>query len=328
MQYKPGLGLLLTTLLFAGLGLLTGCQDKQGSNSNQQQNDKAQTLNRNGDTLERSYPKPGETTTRGGKVVQPDTSQITIGYVNWTEGIAMTHIVEEILEKEMNLTVRKQQGYVGQVLDSLALGTHDIFLDHWLAADSSLDEMADFNDVGINYKNACMGLVVPEYMAISSLKDLKDYNGTDKQIIGIDDGSEVMQKTNAALKAYDLDYELVIGSGPAMVRELQQSIQNQDPIIVTGWRPHWKFGQYDLKFLDDPKNVYGTRKNIHTLTRKGLASDHPQVVAFLENFRMNTDQLANLMEVFARSNDWEKAAEKWCKNNPELIDEWLPKTAS
>ena len=313
----------ITTLCLAlGLIGLQACQnasqqkDDTGEASAQQKADP--------DSGKRLYPEPGQQTTRGQAKQNPDTSSLTIGYVNWTEGIAMTHIVEEILESRMDITVHKRKGYVGQVLDSLAMGTNDIFLDHWLAADSSLNEMSDFNDLGINYKDACMGLVVPTYMEVDQIPDLRAYDGTKHQIIGIGEDSDVMKQTRIALKAYGLDYKLAIGSGPAMVHQLQQKIENQEPVIVTGWRPHWKFGRFDLKFLDDPKKIYGERKNIHTLSRKGLEKDHPQIAAFLRNFQMNTRQLANLMEMFAQSNDWENAAEQWCADNAELIDQWMP----
>ncbi len=312
------------SLILVSIGLLslTGCQDSSTQNGKGQANKEETTTS--SETRSHSYPKPKQPATRGGKMMTPDTGVITIGYVNWTEGIAMTHIVEAILEEELGLKVRKQKGYVGQVLDSLAMGSHDIFLDHWLAADSSLDEMADFNDVNINYRNACMGLVVPEYMPVESISDLKNYKKTQQEIIGIDQGADVMHKTTKAIKAYDLDYELIVSSGPAMIRELQQHIKDKNPIIVTGWRPHWKFGRYDLKFLDDPKKIFGSRKNIHTLTRKGMEKDHPKAIAFLKKFQMNTFQLSNLMEVFAQSDNWEKAAEQWCSNHQELIKQWLP----
>jgi glycine betaine/proline transport system substrate-binding protein len=314
---------LKTLLLALSLIGFQACQNASEPNDNTKETSAQQEAD--ADSGKRLYPEPGQQTTRGQAAGQnPDTNTLTIGYVDWTEGIAMTHIVEEIIESRMDITVNKRKGYVGQVLDSLAMGTNDIFLDHWLAADSSMDEMSDFNDLGINYKDACMGLVVPEYMDVDQIPELKEYDGTKRQIIGIDEGSDVMQQTRTALKAYDLDYKLAIGSGPAMVHQLQQKVENQEPVIVTGWRPHWKFGRFDLKFLDDPKKIYGARKNIHTLSRKGLEEDHPRITAFLRNFRMNTRQLANLMEMFAQSNDWENAAERWCANHSALIDQWMP----
>lgn len=322
LRYHAPIRFLYTFAGIAGLLILSSCQSPSSENEQSGQETAQQSSQ---DTSKKLYPEPEDQNARGALTrSNKDSNELIIGYVSWTEGIAMTHVVAEILQDRMALDVKKRKGYVGQVLDSLAMGTHDIFLDHWLAADSSMGEMSDFTDLGINYRDARIGLVVPEYMDLSSIEELSDYQGTDNQIIGIDEGSDVMRKTKAVLQAYDIDYDLVIGSGPAMVHQLQKRIRDQKPIIVTGWRPHWKFGRFDLKFLDDPKKVYGASKNIHTLARKGLTGDHPQVVAFLRNFKMNTGQLANLMEVFARANDWDKAAEQWCENHPELIESWMP----
>ena len=317
------LSFLLPLLLLLVLTVTT-CKNP-ADNTDQNTNATQKTTKR--DTNEKLFPDPEKSGNYRGNVEardENDSNVIEIGYVNWTEGIAMTHLVEEILEEEMGYTVHKRLGYVGQVLDSLAMGTNDIFLDHWLSADSTIGEMADFIDLGINYEGARMGLVVPKYMDINSIEGLKNYKGTKKTIIGIDAGADVMRKTKTVINEYDLDYELIVSSGPAMVRQLKNAIDQKQPVIVTGWAPHWKFSRFDLKFLDDPKNVYGRTKNIHTLVRKGLPEDNPDVTAFLRNFRMDEEQLGNLIEVFAASNDWEKAAEKWVKDHQALINSWLP----
>lgn len=253
-----------------------------------------------------------------------DSNVIEIGYVNWTEGIAMTHLAEAILEDKMGYTVHKRLGYVGQVLDSLAWGTNDIFLDHWMAKDTALGEKSDIVDLGVNFKGARMGLVVPQYMniqSIDSLNAIKDK--TNKRIVGIDAGADIMEKTRKAMKSYDLDYQLSVSSGPGMTRQLKNAIDNKQPIIVTGWTPHWKFSRFDLKFLKDRKGVYGTTKNIHTLARKGFEEDHPEITRFLKNFSLNEKELGNLIEKFAASNNWDKAVEEWMNNNQVLVKKWL-----
>lgn len=260
---------------------------------------------------------------------RPDSNTLVIGYVNWTEGIAMTHLVKTILEEEMDYTVKKRLGRVGQVLDSLAIGTNDIFLDHWLASDSVMGEMKEFVDLGINFKGAKMGLVVPDYMDINSIEELNEIKDKTKgKIVGIDGGADIMQKTEKAIEDYELDYELLVSSGPAMTSRLKQAIENEQPVVVTGWSPHWKFSRFDLKILDDPQFVYGTSKNIHTLARKGFQADYPDVANFLKHFEMNQEQLGGLIETFAASDDWDKATQKWISENQELVNEWLKEEAS
>lgn len=47
---------------------------------------------------------------------------------------------------------------------------------------------------------------------------------------------------------------------------------------------HWKFGRWNLKFLDDPENVFGGEEHINTIVRKRLKNDMPEVYAFLDRF--------------------------------------------
>nr|WP_052361584.1 glycine betaine ABC transporter substrate-binding protein [Geomicrobium sp. JCM 19038] len=70
------------------------------------------------------------------------------------------------------------------------------------------------------------------------------------EIIGIDPGSVMMDTTEEALVHYGLDdWTLTSSSEGAMVAALDTAYQNEDPIIITAWQPHWKFNAYELKFL-------------------------------------------------------------------------------
>src|SRR5690625_4848979 len=80
----------------------------------------------------------------------------------------------------------------------------------------------------------------------------------DYTIVGIDPGSGIMDQADNALSEYDLEgWEVQESSGAAMTAELKSSIDQEEPVIVTGWIPHWKFIEFDLKMLDDPKKVFG-----------------------------------------------------------------------
>src|SRR5690606_29457998 len=114
---------------------------------------------------------------------------------------------------------------------------------------------------------AKIGLVVPTYVDINSIEDLAN-DGVGEQfdytIIGIEPGAGIMQATDKALDDYGLrgDWTVLESSSSAMAVELQKAYENQKPIIVTGWTPHWKFAKMDLKYLDDPKGSYGGTEQI------------------------------------------------------------------
>src|SRR5699024_12789346 len=77
-------------------------------------------------------------------------------------------------------------------------------------------------------------------------------------ITGIEPGAGVFQAAENAVEEYGLDgWEVQASSSGAMATALGEAIENEEPIIVTGWSPHWKFAEYDLKYLDDPAGVFG-----------------------------------------------------------------------
>lgn len=63
-------------------------------------------------------------------------------------------------------------------------------------------------------------------------------------------------------------------STAAMLTELGEALDNEEEIIVAAWNPHYMFAKYDIKYIDDPKGVYGGEEYITIIARKGLKEDH------------------------------------------------------
>ncbi|EUJ46511.1 glycine betaine/L-proline ABC transporter substrate-binding protein [Listeria fleischmannii FSL S10-1203] len=103
---------------------------------------------------------------------------------------------------------------------------------------------------------------------------------------------------------------------------MKKRLKDKRPIVVTGWTPHWMFTKFDLKFLDDPKNVYGDAEDIHTIVRKGLKKDMPSAYAVLDNFNWTPEEMSKVMLEVNDGADPEEAAKKWVKNNPDKVAEW------
>ena len=251
-------------------------------------------------------------------------------YVNWAEGVAYTHLAKVILEDKMGYTVTATAADVGPAYTAVAQGNKDAFMETWLPV-LHRDYVERFKhqvvDLGYVYEGTQSGLVVPEYVTIDMISELNaNKDKFDGQIVGIDAGAGIMRTTEELLDTYDLDYKLVSSSGPAMTAALKEAIANKEWIVVTGWKPHWMFGRWDLKFLkqDDDKMMW-KKGNIHIMGRQKLAEEKPELAAFLKGLKFTDAQLADLMlRVEESDDDVEVVARQWMNDNPEAVNQWIP----
>ncbi|MBM7632710.1 glycine betaine ABC transporter substrate-binding protein [Geomicrobium sediminis] len=145
----------------------------------------------------------------------------------------------------------------------------------------------------------------------------------DYTITGIDAGAGVVAAAERAIEDYDLeDWNVQTSSGAAMTQELTSAIENEEPIIVTGWTPHWKFEAFDLKILDDPENSFGEAESIHTIVREGLSSDMPEAHEMLDNFAWTAEDMDAVMLEIHEGTDEVEAAQNWIDENQDVVDGW------
>lgn len=143
------------------------------------------------------------------------------------------------------------------------------------------------------------------------------------KIIGIEPGAGIMMMSEKAIEDYGLDFDLVASSSAGMASELTKAIGEEKWVVVTGWTPHWKFARYDLKYLDDPKGVYGGEEYIATLSRVGLSDDSPDLYSVIERFYWTPEDMASVMLNVEGGMTPEDAAAKWIADNPETVTEWI-----
>ncbi|OWR32977.1 glycine/betaine ABC transporter [Saccharibacillus sp. O23] len=143
------------------------------------------------------------------------------------------------------------------------------------------------------------------------------------KITGIDPGAGIMTAAQKAIDDYGLDdWTLLESSGSAMTATLDKAIRKKEPIIVTGWTPHWMFAKYDLKYLEDPKKSFGEAEEIHTIARTGLKADKPEAYQFLDNFAWNEDEMGEMMIAIQDGTDPAEAAADFAEAHPDRITEW------
>lgn len=258
-----------------------------------------------------------------------DNKTISIGYINWDDGIALTHLVEVILEQQGYRVILKNAD-PAPIYATMARGKVDLLMDAWLPA-TQADYMKQYGKnleiLGRIYPDARIGLVVPDYVPVNSIEQLNANREKFKgEIIGIDAGAGIMHATDLAIEKYKLDYKLLESSGPAMTAVLKRAIDEHQWIVVTGWTPHWMFTRFKLKFLEDPKGVFGKAEIITAIARKGFGKQDPFVAELIGNMHMTTDEISSLLNDVSQNEYNEKeGAEKWVKEHQSLVDSWIPK---
>jgi glycine betaine/proline transport system substrate-binding protein len=146
----------------------------------------------------------------------------------------------------------------------------------------------------------------------------------DYTVTGIEAGAGVMKATEKAIEDYDSleGWTLQPSSSGAMATELGNAIEDEEPIIITGWTPHWMFSKYDLKYLEDPKGSFGEEETINTMTRLGFADDMPDANKVLDQFNWTTEDMGEVMLEVSDGTDPAEAARNWVDNNSDKVAEW------
>jgi glycine betaine/proline transport system substrate-binding protein len=264
---------------------------------------------------------------------QEGKGEAEISYVEWARAAAITHVAGEILDR-MGYTVQLNNVANAAMWESVATGDSDALLCAWLPITHSMfyGENGEYTDevvdLGPNYQGAKLGLVVPAYVEEDSIPELvENAEKYDNEIVGIDPGAGMMQATEDAINNDTSGlgvFTLLEGSGPTMAAALSDAIENEEPIVVTGWKPHWKFGRWDLKILKDPAGIYGESETINTIVREGLEEDKPELYRFLDEFDWMSVDLGPVLVWNQEGMDPAESAEKFVNENTELIESALP----
>jgi glycine betaine/proline transport system substrate-binding protein len=256
-----------------------------------------------------------------------DKPTIKIGYVEgWDDSVATSNVAAKVIEKKLGYPVQLVPVAAGVMWQGVARGDLDATLSAWLPVTHG-DYYKNFKskvvDLGPNFEDAKIGLIVPANVDANSLTDLPGKKAEfDSRIVGIDAGAGVMQKTSEAIKAYNLDYKLLPSSGSAMTAELARSEAANKPIIVTGWKPHWMFAKYKLKFLEDPKKVFGESEHVDNVINPELEKKAPPVVAFLKKFKWNPGEIDGVMLATQNGAKPAAAADEWVSAHADRVDSW------
>ncbi|HEQ0448289.1 TPA: ABC transporter permease/substrate binding protein [Streptococcus pyogenes] len=250
---------------------------------------------------------------------------VNIAYVQWDSEVASTHVIAEVLKNEgYHVTLTPLDNAV--MWQTVANGNADFSTSAWLPVTHGQQYQkykSKLDDLGPNLKGTKLGLAVPKYMTdVNSIEDLSKQ--ADQKITGIEPGAGIMAAAQKTLKEYHnlSSWELVAASTGAMTTSLDQAIKKKDPIVVTAWSPHWMFAKYDLKYLKDPKETFGSTENINTIARKGLKKDLPNVYKIIDKFHWTQKDMEAVMLDINKGMSPEAAAKKLVEANQSKVSSW------
>lgn len=144
-------------------------------------------------------------------------------------------------------------------------------------------------------------------------------------ITGLEPGAGQTELNDQAIDEYEslAGWEQQTSSTGAMLAALDEAINNEEPIMITAWSPHFMFARWDIKYLEDPQGVFGDEIYAATLVREGLQDDMPTAYALLERFNWDLSDVEDaLLKAEEEQLEMEEVAQQWVDENEETVAEW------
>lgn len=263
-----------------------------------------------------------------------DAKPVKIGWAAWSDAEFVTKLAAKLIKDELGQDVELVQTDVAPLYQGVSRGDLDAMMMAWLPQ-THADYFAKIKDkvetLGTVYDGAKLGWVVPKYIpedAIGSIEDLKKADVQEKlkgRIEGIDPGAGLTRLSEKAIKDYGLDdYKLQISSEAGMLTTVDRAMRSEGWFVATSWSPHWMFGKYELRYIDDPKKSLGEAEHVDVLARKGFKQDNPKVADFLSRMKLPLPDLESAM-FNAQETSYDKAVEKYITDHPDQVKAWLGK---
>ena len=258
--------------------------------------------------------------------------------VGWTDITATTAAASVVL-RAMGYDPQTTVLSIPVTYASMKNGDIDIFLGNWMPSmEGDLAPYRESGDVEVlpepNLKGAKYTFAVPAYVADGGVRDFADIakhaGKFNEKIYGIEpgnDGNRLILDI-IAKNAFGLGgFELVESSEAGMLSQVARAVPRKEWIVFLGWAPHPMNSDYDLVYLSGGDDYFGPNfggADVFTNTRRGYASDCPNMGRFLRNLRFSLKMENDIMGgILNGGKAPEDAASEWLKANPEVLDQWL-----
>ena len=246
----------------------------------------------------------------------------------WDEGIAVSELWKAILD-EKGYNVELEYADVATVYQGVSAGDYDLTMDIWLPDTHGeyLEEYGDdIVDLGAWNNESKLTIAVNADAPIDSLAELADNADLfGNQIVGIEAGAGLTLATeDRVIPTYGLEgMDYTTSSTAAMLTELQTATDAGENVVVTLWEPHWAYGAFPIKNLEDPEGTLESVESIHSYGSTGFTESFPEAAGWLQNFEMDLDTLNTLQQVLFvdyDGSDYAPIIAQWIEDNQEYVD--------
>jgi glycine betaine/proline transport system substrate-binding protein len=247
---------------------------------------------------------------------------INFGVTPWTSTVPPTKVAKLLLE-DMGYTVNETKADAGGVYTGLARGDLDVFMDAWLPVMHAnyMEKYGDkLDDTAVSYAEGELGWVIPAY--VDGIESVEDIKGKEElfggKMYGIEEGAGMTVTSREMIEKLGLDLEYVASSEGGMLAQAQRLMENEEPVLFLGWRPHPMFVNYDLKVLKSPEDYFQTSE-VHVITNNELKDEAPEAYEFLSNWKMDVKDIEEMIVKIDEGQDPEDVAQEWIDNHEDEV---------
>jgi glycine betaine/proline transport system substrate-binding protein len=295
----------------------------------------------------------------GGNIESADTpagaecdDELNMAINPWVGYEASAHVVGYVAKSELGCEVEYKSLKEELAWQGFGTGEVDVVIENWGHPDLKkkyIQQQGTAVRVGSTGNTGIIGWYVPPWLAkahpdVLNWKNLNKYSqqfatsesGGKGQLL--DGDPSFVTNDEALVQNLNLDFKVVYaGSEPALIQAFRQAEANKDWLIGYFYEPQWLFEEVNLQQVQLPPYQPGCDANpekvdceypkydLDKIASKEFMQAGSPAAKLVENFRWtNEDQNVVAGYIAQDGMSPEAAAEKWVKDNPDKVKEWLP----
>jgi glycine betaine/proline transport system substrate-binding protein len=304
----------------------------------------------------------GGDTTGANEVAQCGSEPINLAVNAWVGAEANAAVAAAVMEQEMGCEVELVDIDEFPQFQAMADGDIDATLEVWPSVhpddrtnyiDNPDGGVVDGGELGVpgNIGWFIPSYVLDEHPEFASYEGIignESYFATPEtepkgQFLGSDPNFGFYDEEIA--QNLGLDFEFVYsGSETGSLAALDKAFQDQAPLLMYFWSPHWAQAKYDLVEVELPPYTDECGKALENADADGYACDYaddilykafsagleekdPAAFQFLSNFQWTADDQNSVAVQINDKVDPLEAAQTWMDANEDVWSAWLPPAA-